>query len=83
MKKIYVIYRKCINWINGDDTYTPKNIIEEAIKVLSNIKELEDVWQECVFHINNWDKNTIEEQCERDEVIMEDLCGYLGEYLQN
>ena len=81
MRRLYFLYEAASNWLNGDDTYTPKDIIEEAVKVLADVKELEDVWQECVFHINNWNENSIEEQCEQAEVIVEELCGYLGEYL--
>ena len=81
MEKVYKLYEKCVNWLNGDDTYTPKEIIEEAVDVLADIKELDDLWQECVVHINNWNGSTIEEECDESESIIEDLSGQLGEYL--
>ena len=81
MEKVYKLYEKCVNWLNSDDTYTPKEIIEEAVDVLADIKELDDLWQECVIHTNNWDGSTIEEQCDESESIIEDLSGRLGEYL--
>lgn len=81
MEKVYKLYEKCVNWLNGDDTYTPKEIIEEAVDVLADIKELDDLWQECVVHINNWNGNDIDCQCEQAEVLVEELSGYLGEYL--
>ena len=81
MEKIYKLYEKCVNWLNGDDTYTPKEIIEESVDVLADIKTLDELWQKCAIHINNWNGNTIEEQCEQAEVIVVELSGYLGEYL--
>lgn len=81
MEKIYKLYEECSNWLNGDDTHTPKELIEKAVDVLADVKELDDVWEDCVFHINNWDGNSIDTQCEQAEVLVEELCGYLGEYL--
>ena len=81
MEKIYKLYEKCVNWLNGDDTFTPKEIIEEAVDVLADIPELDAIWEKCVFHINNWNEQSIEEQCDQDEEIVEELSGYLEEYI--
>ena len=81
MEEIYKLYEKCVNWLNGDDTYTPKEIIENAVDILADNSELNEIWKECAFHINNWYGNTIEEQCEQAEELVEDLSGSLGEYL--
>ena len=81
MEEIYKLYEKCVNWLNGDDTYTPKEIIENAVDILADNSELNEIWKECAFHINHWNGNTIEEQCEQAEELVEDLSWYLGEYL--
>lgn len=82
MKKVYDLYEKCSDWLNGDDTHTAKELIETAVDVLADIKELDNLWQECVVHINNWNEYTLNEQIEQAEIIIEDMCGYLGEYLE-
>ena len=61
--------------------FTPKEIIEEAVDVLADIPELDAIWEKCVFHINNWNEQSIEEQCDQDEEIVEELSGYLEEYI--
>ena len=81
MKEVYDLYDKCTKWLNGDDTCTPKEIIEEAVDVLADIPELDSIWEKCMFHINNWNENSIEDQCAEDEEIVEELSGCLGEYL--
>ena len=50
--------KKCSDWLNGDDTHTAKEIIENAVDVLADIndKELNSLWQKCVVHINNWEE---------------------------
>jgi hypothetical protein len=85
MEKVYDLYEKCSDWLNGDDTHTPKEIIESAIDILADInnKELSSLWQKCVVHINNWEEFSLDEQICRAEMIMEELCGYLGEYLES
>lgn len=81
MKEIYKLYEDCSNWLNGDETHTAKELVERAVDLLADVKELYDVWTDCVYHINNWNNNSIEEQCEQAEVLVEELSGYLGEYL--
>ena len=81
MKEVYDLYDKCLNCMNGDDTFTPKAIIEEAVDVIADIPELDAIWEKCVFHINNWNEQSIEEQCDQDEEIVEELSGYLEEYI--
>lgn len=81
MEKIYELYEDCSNWLNGDDTYSAKELVERAADVLADVKELNDVWTDCVYNINNWNNNSIEEQCEQAEIFVEELSGYLGEYL--
>ena len=81
MEEICKLYADCTDWLNGSDVHTPKELIERAVDVLADIKELNDVWTECVFHINNWGGNSIDTQCEQAEVLVETLSGYLGEYI--
>ena len=61
---------------------TRHNIGFDAIDILADIndKELNSLWQKCVVHINNWEEFSLDEQICRAEIIMEELCGYLGEY---
>ena len=83
MEKVYDLYEKCSDWLNGDDTYTAKEIIENAVDILADIQELDGLWRECVVHINNWNEYTLNKQIEQAEIIIEDICGYLGEYMEN
>lgn len=80
MDKIFKLYEDCVDWLNGDNTYTAKELVEQAVIVLEEVKELNSVWSDCVFHVNNWNENNIEEQSEQAEVLVEEICGYLGEY---
>jgi len=72
MKEVYDLYDKCVKWLDGDDTYTPKEIIEEAVDVLADIPELDIIWEKCM--------NSNGDQCE-DEEIVEELSDCLDEYL--
>lgn len=82
MNEIYKLYEDCSNWLNGDDTNTAKELVERAVDVLAEDNEFNDIWSKCVFHINNWNNSSIEEQCEQAEELVEDLSACLGEYLQ-
>lgn len=81
MKEIYDLYEKCANYMSGDDTNTAKEIIEQAVDVLADNKELNELWSRCVVHINNWNGNSIEQQESDAYEIVEELSGELGEYL--
>lgn len=81
MKEIYDLYEKCANYMCGDDTNTAKEIIEQAVDVLADNKDLNELWSMCVFHTNNWNDNSIEEQESDADEIVEELSGELGEYL--
>lgn len=81
MKEIYDLYEKCANYMCGDDTNTAKEIIEQAVDVLADNKDLNELWSRCVFHINNWNGNSIDEQESDADEIVEELLGMLGEYL--
>jgi len=73
MKEVYDLYDKCLNWLNGDETNTPKEIIEDAVDVLADIPELDAIWEKCMTHVN-------EDRCE-DEEIIEELSDQLGLYI--
>ena len=71
MKEVYDLYDKCTKWLNGDDTCTPNEIIEEAVDVLADIPELDVVWEKCM--------NSNGDQCEAEEIV-EELSNCLDEY---
>ena len=73
---------KCENYLNGNNIYTPKEIIEEATDILAGVVGLMQIWEKCVFHINNWENKMIEEQCEDADSLVEELSGYIAEWLE-
>ncbi|MCQ2082111.1 MAG: hypothetical protein MJZ11_10665 [Lachnospiraceae bacterium] len=74
-------YKLCSDYLDGSDRFSPHFIIEFAEKALSDQPYFSELWDRCVFHLNNWSDNTISEQLEEAFHIIEDLCGELGAYL--
>ena len=73
---------KCVNWLAGDNTYTTHELISEAVNVLACVDELHDIYARCVYHMNNFSNLSLSEQIEEGEDIVEELSGYLGEWLE-
>lgn len=80
--KITNLLEKCENYLIGDNTYTPKEIIEEATDILAGYVGLMRIWKKCVVHINNWENKTIAEQCEDADSLVEELSEHIGKWLE-
>lgn len=57
------------------------DLINETCNAIKDIPELENLYLRCVYHINGWNENTLEEQIAECHEIIEEISGFLGEYL--
>ena len=80
-KKIQEIYNKAVGWLGGDDSISIHDLIEDCADAIEGIPELGDLWECLAVHINMWGVDTLEEQCERAEFLIEEISGCLGEWL--
>lgn len=84
MNAIQQAYDKASNYIMGDATHTAKTIINDCYDAIVHTPELADLALRCAFHLNCWnEEETLEEHIADADVIIEEITGTLGEYLDN
>lgn len=81
MKEIVNLYNDCYNYLFSYGRLSAFEIIQKAVRVLKGIDELKEIRLECAALLGNWNKKDIDTQGERADVLVEELSGYLGEYL--
>ena len=79
---LYTVYQLCVDYLNSDVEYSSHFIIELAEEVLSRYVVFSSLRDVCVFHLNNWNECTLQEQCDESEIIVEKICGELGVYFE-
>lgn len=81
VKDIQTIYDWAVDALNGNHSVSDYDIIHKCADVIEDVPELEDLWRDLAFHINMWNCDTLEEMCEQAEVLIEEITGCLGEWL--
>ena len=81
VKEIEIIYLAAVNYLQGDNQKSAHDIIDECADIIKDIPELSDLWDMLAVHINMWNDETFEEHIARAEELIEEITGYLGEYL--
>lgn len=80
--KLFNLYEIASGYLNGADKYTSKEIIEIACDVLAD-SEFNELYAECVAHINMWTENTLEKHIAQGDEIIEEISGVLGEHFKD
>lgn len=81
VKDIQTIYDWAVDYLQGNDYISQYDIIHKCAEVIKDVPELNDLWSELAVHINMWDADTLEEQYEQGRILLEEIVGYLGEWL--
>lgn len=80
-KDIQTIYDWAVDYLQGDDSISQYAIINKCADIIKDVPELNGLWSELAVHINMWGADTFEEQYEQGGILLEEIVGYLGEWL--
>lgn len=83
-KRLQELYSQAASWLAKDDTsVSAHDIIESACDILADIPELEQLHIKCCFQANLWNSETLEECVGDANLLVEEISGTLGEYLDS
>lgn len=82
IKKVQSIYNRVADFIGETSEESQLVLINAVYDELVDIPDFNELVGRCAFHINGWnDELTIAERIDEGYEILEDVCGTLGEWL--
>lgn len=90
-KTLQDIYKKAVDFLNGDTAISQRDTIDETCDFLDSLelttleknKQLFDLYQKCSYHINMWNEETLAEHILNGSLLIEEISGVFGEILNN